>query len=73
MTGPAPEVRLGNDIARQFAHLDPDEAAARVAAHVERFWEARMRNALLDRIERGDPDLAPLVVASAQHLGATPS
>ena len=32
MTQP-PEARMGNDIARQFGHLPPSEAAEVIAAH----------------------------------------
>ena len=32
----SPEARMGNDIARQFAHLPPDRAAEAVARHLDR-------------------------------------
>ena len=38
-----PEVRLANDIARQFAHLAPDAATKEIAAHIAAFWAPRMR------------------------------
>ena len=34
---------MGNDIARQFAHLPEGEAVERVAAHVRSFWTPQMR------------------------------
>ena len=32
---------MGNDIARQFAHLPTDVAAQAVARHIETFWDPR--------------------------------
>ncbi|GAA0236297.1 formate dehydrogenase subunit delta [Cryptosporangium japonicum] len=61
-----PELRLVNDIARQFGHL-PDEAAAdAVADHVRRFWDPRMRAHLLALADAGDLD--PLPAAAAARL-----
>jgi formate dehydrogenase subunit delta len=56
-------VRMANDIARQFAHLPADEAAAAVANHVRSFWDPRMRRQLLEEIDRDESQLDPLVVA----------
>ncbi|MGL5810994.1 MAG: formate dehydrogenase subunit delta [Nocardioides sp.] len=58
--------RLGNDIARQFAHLGRDDAVAAIAAHLDQFWEARMRAELTALIEAGDGALDPLLVAAAE-------
>lgn len=67
-SGPAPEARLGNDIARQFAHLGDDEATQRIAAHVSRFWDPRMRRALCALAAAGDDTLDPRVTAAARLL-----
>jgi formate dehydrogenase subunit delta len=64
----APEARMGNDIARQFAHLAPDEAAAAIAAHIDRFWDPRMRAALHALIASGDDTLDPLLVGADARL-----
>jgi len=58
----APEVRLGNDIARQFAHLPEREAAERIATHIEKFWAPRMRRRLVELADPADPDLDPLLL-----------
>lgn len=69
MTGLVPpEARMGNDIARQFAHLSPDEAAATIAAHIDRFWDPRMRAALHALVASGDDTLDPLLVAAEALL-----
>lgn len=63
-----PHVRLANEIAIQFAHLAPADAAARVAKHLHDFWEPRMVRALLAHIDAGGEDLDPLAVAAAEQL-----
>ncbi|MBA2280693.1 MAG: formate dehydrogenase subunit delta, partial [Acidimicrobiia bacterium] len=50
---------MANDIARQFAHLDPADAGAAVAAHMERFWDARMRAQLREAVDAGDERVDP--------------
>ena len=49
-TQPA-EVRMGNQIAREFAHLPPAEAAAAIARHIENFWDPRMRRQFFEIVE----------------------
>lgn len=62
-----PVVRLGNDIARQFAHLPDDEAVAAVGNHIRMFWDPRMRAKLDDEIARDPSQLDPLVVRAFTH------
>ena len=64
----APEARMGNDIARQFAHLADDEAVARIAAHIDKFWEPRMRQALQGLAAAGDDTLDQRLTAAALSL-----
>jgi formate dehydrogenase subunit delta len=65
-----PEIRLGNDIARAMHHLPPDEAATAVATHVKKFWDPRMRRALVERVRAGDPRVDPLLAAATRsYLG----
>lgn len=64
----APEARMGNDIARQFAHLAPTEAAERIAAHIERFWTPAMRQSLESLAAVRDDSLDPLLVDAAGRL-----
>lgn len=69
-----PHVRLANDIAAQFAHLPPAEAASRVASHLRMFWDPRMRAQLLATVRAGGPaadDLDPLAAAAAELLQET--
>lgn len=74
MSGVPAEIRMGNDIARQFGHVDPDVAVARIADHLDRFWEARMITALRALVAAGAPDADPLLVRAVEQLpGADPS
>jgi len=59
---------MGNDIARQFAHFPPAEAAAAIARHIETFWDPRMRRALEALVAAGDDSLDPLLVDAAGRL-----
>jgi formate dehydrogenase subunit delta len=61
---------MGNDIARQFAHLPPAEAAQTIAGHIERFWDPRMRHALEGLVAEGDDSLDPLLVDAVGRLAA---
>ncbi len=59
---------MGNDIARQFAHLPEDEAVAAIARHIETFWDPRMRDALRALVASGDDDLDPLLAAAGRQV-----
>ena len=70
MTGVPSEIRMGNDIARAFAHLPSDEAVTAVATHVKKFWDPRMRGALVERVRAGDARIDPLLAtATMAYLG----
>ena len=51
----APEARMGNDIARQFAHLPEDEALARIVAHVTRSGRPRCASGSRSSRRRAPP------------------
>ena len=67
MSVPA-EARMGNDIARQFAHLPAPKAAEAVARHIETFWDPRMRRTLEALAAAHDDSLDPLLVDAAGRL-----
>jgi formate dehydrogenase subunit delta len=62
------EARMGNDIARQFAHLPAGEAAEAIARHIESFWDPRMRRTLEALAAAHDESLDPLLVDAAGRL-----
>ena len=57
-------VRMANQIAT-FFESQPGAAADAVAAHINDFWEPRMRAQLLAHIATGGAGLAPSVLAAA--------
>jgi hypothetical protein len=59
---------MGNDIARQFAHLPAGEAGAAVARHIETFWDPSMRRRLEALVAAHDETLDPLLVDAAGRL-----
>jgi formate dehydrogenase subunit delta len=59
---------MANDIARQFRHLGPEGGSAAVANHITRFWDPRMRRALVALLRDDPSDLDPLVVAAADRI-----
>ncbi|MDO9495489.1 MAG: formate dehydrogenase subunit delta [Nocardioides sp.] len=65
-----PEARMGNDIARHFAHLPAPQAVEAVARHIETFWDPRMRRTLEALAAAHDDSLDPLLVDAAAHLAA---
>ena len=69
MSVPA-EARMGNDIARQFAHLPAAQAAEAVARHIETFWDPRMRRTLEALVADHDDALDPLLVDASGRLAA---
>ena len=66
------EARMGNDIARQFAHLPPAEAAQAIARHIETFWDPSMRRTLEALATAHDDSLDPLLVDAAGRLTPHP-
>ena len=67
MTMP-PQIRLANEIAIQFHHRPPDEAASAIANHIRMFWDPRMRSELIARAETDTADLDPLVLDAVRLL-----
>ncbi|GAA1822792.1 formate dehydrogenase subunit delta [Planosporangium flavigriseum] len=57
-----PYVRLANEIAVQFRHWEPGEAAAEIAAHLRSFWDPRMRTQLIAHVEAGGAGLDVLII-----------
>lgn len=65
-------VHMANRIGEFFQAM-PDSAQARheVAQHLRKFWEPRMRRALLAHVDDGGDGLSPLVrEAVVEHRGS---
>jgi len=61
-------IRMANQIADQFAHLDRDDAVSAVAAHLQWCWEPKMRAHLLALVESRPAALGPVAAAAAVAL-----
>jgi len=64
----ADQVRMANDIARQFAHLERDKAVSEIALHIASFWEPRMTAQLRQAVAEGAEGLDPLVIEAVARL-----
>jgi formate dehydrogenase subunit delta len=71
MSAVPPHVRLANEIAAQFAHRPPQEAATSIANHIKAVWDPRMKQALIAHASSGATDLAPAAVLAARQLQAS--
>jgi formate dehydrogenase subunit delta len=67
---PEKMVYMANQIATFFKTQPGDDQATRVAAHLNDFWEPRMRAQLLDHIAAGGKGVDPLVREAAKSLRA---
>jgi len=65
---------MANDIAA-FFDAEPDKAVAveGVRFHMSRFWEARMRRAIIAHVEAGGAGLAPTARDAISKLTAPPA
>ncbi|GGE18999.1 formate dehydrogenase subunit delta [Primorskyibacter flagellatus] len=61
---------MANQIATFFASQPGEDRAARVAAHLNDFWEPRMRRQLLNHMAEGGHGLSPLVIESQPFIAA---
>jgi formate dehydrogenase subunit delta len=59
-SGTAALVRMVNQIAANVSYQGPDEAAASVASHLNRFWAPSMRTQLLEFVASGGAGLDDL-------------
>ena len=66
-------IRLGHDIARQFAHRPHDEAVEEVSAHIQKFWEPGMRVELHRCAAADDHDLEPILAEAVRRWPLDPA
>lgn len=66
-----PTLRLATEIAAQFRHVPPEQAAATIAGHIRLFWDPRMRTQLHELITDGAA-CDPLVVRAEELLRSNP-
>jgi len=69
-------VMMANQIAAFFAAQGEERAVPQIAAHIESFWDPRMRAAMRAHVAAGGSGLKPLALKALQQLAqreTTPS
>jgi len=62
-------VGMANDIANFFdAELGPEAAPQAIATHLARYWDPRMRRAILQHLATGGAGLLPSALEALQSL-----
>lgn len=59
-------VRMANQIATFFESQPGEDHAAKVAAHLNDFWDPRMRAQLIAYVAEGGEGLSPLALQAAR-------
>jgi len=60
--------RMANQIAMFMESKPHDEGLAGLAAHINDFWEPRMRRQLFEIVDHGGAGLRPLVLEAAARI-----
>jgi formate dehydrogenase subunit delta len=58
-------IRMANQIASFFNGSGPDVAVRDAAEHINKFWDPRMRAALIAHLAQGGEGLDPTIVKAA--------
>ncbi len=61
-------VMMANQIGAFFASQGPDQAAACIASHLRKYWEPRMRAAIVAHLRAGGEGLSPEVRLAVEEL-----
>jgi formate dehydrogenase subunit delta len=62
-------VKMANQIGSFFETMqDHDQALSDIASHLKRYWDPRMRRALLEHVaQEGGTDLTPIVLEAVNR------
>ncbi len=63
-------VMMANQIGKFFVPQKSGDAVAAIADHLEKFWDPRMRSAIIDHLARGGAGLDPPVREAVSRLKA---
>ena len=61
-------IYMANQIGKFFASQGPQQAVAGTADHIKKFWDPRMRAAILAHLQAGGQGLDPVVRAALGRL-----
>jgi formate dehydrogenase subunit delta len=59
---------MANQIGAFFRTQKPELAVASIADHLAKFWDPRMREKIVNHLEKGGEGLTPLVKDAVQTL-----
>lgn len=62
---------MANQIGRFFKSQSPDTAVAEIEEHIRKFWDPRMRKAIVAQLAEGSIELDPLVRQAIDRIGHT--
>jgi formate dehydrogenase subunit delta len=61
-------VKMANQIGQFFeAEADQAQAMRDIASHLKRFWDPRMREAIVNYVASGGNELLPIVIQAIQE------
>jgi formate dehydrogenase subunit delta len=63
-------VYMANQIGKFFAHEGDTKAAQSIATHLRKFWDPRMRTAIVAHLDGGGKGLDPFVRQAVESLRA---
>jgi formate dehydrogenase subunit delta len=61
-------VHMANQIGQFFASQRHEDAVASIADHLKKFWDPRMRAAIVAHLDQGGAGLDPLVLQAVKDL-----
>jgi formate dehydrogenase subunit delta len=61
-------VYMANQIGKFFAHEGERQAVDNIATHLKKFWDPRMRRAIIAHLGAGGPGLDPLARKAVEAL-----
>ena len=73
MSSPEKLIYMANQIGKFFRSQGRDKAVPGIAEHVRKFWDPRMRAAILSHLDRGGTGLDPEVREAIATLKSTGS
>ncbi len=62
---------MANQIGRFFQSQKPDTAVTEIEEHIRKFWDPRMRKAIIAQLAEGRIELDPPVRQAIERLGKT--
>jgi formate dehydrogenase subunit delta len=65
-------VYMANQIGAFFKAQDTDTASAKIAEHITKFWDPRMRRAIIAHLDTGGAGLDPATRQAIETLRPTP-